>query len=709
MKKKHATFSFGFAAGTALLLVVISFSGCGATGSSNTTQPPPPTLSIALSAAPPTTLTAGQTVAIAATVTNDSTTGGVDWTCTPLATCGTFNPAHTASGATTSFTAPATAGNVTIMAEATANHAIVATAGVTVTASNTSVTISLTTPAPSTIQINGAATLNATVTNDTQNKGVDWTCTPAGSCGTFNPAHTASGANTQYTAPGAAGAVVITATATANTAAVVTANVTVNTTTTGGGGTLSSGTFAFFAHGETSGKVTYAVTGSVVMDGSGNVTGGEQDYVSVGGASSPQPSGDTILSGKLVTAASGISTLTLVTNNSAVGVAGTETFSMSIVNSKHALISEFDTGGTSSGSLDLQTLGAGGLAQLNGPYVWAVSGKNGSVEEAFGGILTADGAGNIHVTVDVNDNGSGEHGGSNVGTYTAPDAAGRGTMKVAGTSFVYYVVNGQVLRLATVDSGEPDVGSIYQGVSNVSVTTLHQTFVFTDTSNFSAGAAYSAAGEITFDGVGHVSGFADVNENGTATAAAFTGTYTVQSSGYSSITITPGNTQDVSALGLYLANPSINFADPNSTSTNGGALCGVIIDLDTKVVGAGLLIVPGSGNTAPSGTFAEQLQASNTNNELDAVGIATISGAAVTGTEALNELFGIGQNGSLTFTSTLTADTTNAGRYTTQLSLGTTPAQTVTLSIYQVDNTQLVAVETDKPQFGSGTLEQQGK
>ena len=703
MKNMRATFSFDFAAGIALLLVVVSFSGCGATGSpSNTT--PPPSLSIALSTAPPTAMTAGQTVTIAATVADDSTNAGVDWTCSPSGSCGSFNPAHTASGATTAFTAPATAGTVTIMAEATASHAVVATASVMVSVSVTNVTISITTPPPSSIQASATATIAATVTNDTQNKGVDWTCTPTATCGTFNPAHTASAANTTYTAPAAAGAVVITATATANTAAVATATVSVTTATSVGG--LSSGTYAFFAQGETSAKVTYAVTGSIVINGSGAVTGGEQDYVSVGGAASPQPSGDTIISGTLTAGTSGTETLTLVTNNSGVGVAGTETFSVAIVNSKHALISEFDTGATSSGSLDLQTLGTAGLAQLNGPYVWSVSGRSGSEEEAFGGLLTANGAGNVQVTVDVNDNGGGERGGSNAGTYTAPDAAGRGTITFGGTSYVYYVVNSQVFRLATVNSGEPDIGSIYQGVSNVSAATLNQKFVFTDTSNLSAGATYSAAGEITFDGVGHVSGFADVNENGTATAAAFTGTYTVQSDGYSSITITPGNTQDIGTLGLYLANPAINFADPNSTSTNGGGLCGVIVDLDTKVVGAGLLIVPGSANTAPAGAFAEQLQSSNTNNELDAVGVETIAGTAVTGTEALNELFGTGQMPALTFSSTLAADATNAGRYTTQVSLASTPAQTVTLSIYQVDNTQLVEVETDKPQFGSGILEQ---
>lgn len=707
----RATFSAGSIAGIALLLAVAMIAGCGATGSGsgNNNSTPPPSISIALSTAPPTSMTTGQTVSITATVSNDSTNQGVDWTCAPASSCGSFSPAHTASGAATTYTAPTSAGSVTITAAATASHSAAATAAVTVTAATNTVAISLSTAPPASLQTGATASIAATVTNDSQNLGVDWSCTPSGSCGSFSPTHTASGATTTYTAPSAAASVVITATATASSSATATADVSVTAATTGGGVTLSAGTFVFFAQGETSAKATYAVTGAIVMDGSGNVTGGEQDYVSVGGAASPEPGGDTIISGKLASGNNGISTLSLVTNNSAVGVSGTETFNVSAVNSKHALLSEYDSGATSSGSLDLQTLGSTTLAQINGPYVWSVSGRNGSEEEAFGGILTADGNGNIHVTVDVNDNGAGEHGGSNVGTYTAPDQAGRGTIKISGTSFVYYVVTSQVARLATIDGGEPDVGSLYQGVSGVSNSTLNQKFVFTDASNLSSGATYAAAGQITFDGAGHVSGFADVNENGTVTSAAFTGTYSVTSDGYSSITITPGSTQDIGSLGLYLANPAINFADPNASATDGGNLCGVIIDLDTKVVGSGLLIVPGSNVTAPSGTFVDQLQSSNTNNELDALGVATISGTSVTGTESLNALFSTGLSAGLTFTSTLTADATNAGRFTTAVSLASTPAQTLNLVIYQVDNTQLVQVELDKPQFGTGLLQQQSQ
>ena len=575
------------------------------------------------------------------------------------------------------------------------------------------VSVSLATVPPTTMTVGGTASIAATVSNDSSNSGVDWSCTPSGSCGTFNPVHTASGAIATYTAPGVAGNIVITATATSNHSAAATANVSVAASSGGnptpsGGPALIPGQFVFLLRGETQNSTTFGIAGAVAFDQNGNVTGGEQNYVRDGAANSPEPGGDAISGGKLTAGSNGMATLTLVTNNSAVGINGTETFSIAVVNSKHALIEEFDASATASGSLDFQTLSPGGLAEINGQYVWFVKGMRATYMETFGGLLTGDGAGSGTITVDVNDNGAGQHGGTNTANYTAPDTFGRGTYTTpAQTLLVYYVVNSKVFRLATYDSGWADVGSAYAGATNASNSTLHREFVFGDSSVSSLGATYAAAGQMTFDGNGNVSGFADVNESGQVTAAAFTGTYTMASNGYGSITIAPGNTQDVSSLGLYLADPTINFADPNSSASAGGGLFGVIIDLDTKIVGTGELIVPGSQASPPSGNFAQQLQASNANHEVDAVAAESFSGTAITGTEDLNDVFNTGLKTAISSTATLTADATNPGRYLIQASLASTPAQTQNLVIYQVSSTQFLVIETDSIQFGAGILEQQ--
>ena len=56
---------------------------------------------------------------------------------------------------------------------------------------------------PQSMTVGDNVGVSATVTNDSANAGVNWSCTPTGACGTFTPTSTASGANTMYVAPGA--------------------------------------------------------------------------------------------------------------------------------------------------------------------------------------------------------------------------------------------------------------------------------------------------------------------------------------------------------------------------------------------------------------------------------------------------------------------------------------------------------------------------
>jgi hypothetical protein len=280
-------------------------------------------------------------------------------------------------------------------------------------------------------------------------------------------------------------------------------------------------------------------------------------------------------------------------------------------------------------------------------------------------------------------------------------------MAFGGTNFVYYMVTPKVLRIVVTNAGEPDIGSAYAGVTGITNASIGTTFVFTDASILSAGASYAAAGKLTLDGSGNVtSGFADVDENGSATSAAVTGTYTVNGSGYGTITIAPGNTQDVSVLGLYLANPTINPTDPNSPADAG--LSGLLLDLDTKVTGGGWLILPASGSPTFTGSFSTGSQSSTANNELDSVGIAAVAGTTLTGTVNLSDLFNTGLNTAISVTGTFVPDPTNAGRFTVPIlvSLPTNPP-TLKYVVYQASSTQFFTIEVDATQFASGTMQKQ--
>ena len=146
-----------------------------------------------------------------ATVANDNTNSGVNWTvsCTPAPPCGTVSPTPTLTGVPTTYTAPPTPPpsdlSVTVTAASVAYAPATATASVTVPA----LTVS-TLPGSGLIPLNATQAFTAIVGNDPNNAGVTWTltqgtppaaCSPA--CGSVSPSNTPSGNPTTYTAPSA--------------------------------------------------------------------------------------------------------------------------------------------------------------------------------------------------------------------------------------------------------------------------------------------------------------------------------------------------------------------------------------------------------------------------------------------------------------------------------------------------------------------------
>jgi hypothetical protein len=154
------------------------------------------------------TVGATRTVPLTATVVNDVSAVGVNWTVScQVSSCGTIT-AHTASGSPATFISPAAAppgGTVTVTATSAADPTKMATATVTVlTTAPTVVTIS---PAPpATLLVGSSLKLAATVNPNTGSPAVIWTATCGGvACGNFSPspAQTVSGGSITYTSPAA--------------------------------------------------------------------------------------------------------------------------------------------------------------------------------------------------------------------------------------------------------------------------------------------------------------------------------------------------------------------------------------------------------------------------------------------------------------------------------------------------------------------------
>ena len=122
--------------GMGALLAGLAACGGGGGGSSYP-------IAVSFSTAPPSSMTVGTTASMAADVENDGAGAGVNWTVTCSGSdCGSFNPAHTATDATTIYTAPATVptpGTVTITATSVTDSTKTASASVTISAASTPV------------------------------------------------------------------------------------------------------------------------------------------------------------------------------------------------------------------------------------------------------------------------------------------------------------------------------------------------------------------------------------------------------------------------------------------------------------------------------------------------------------------------------------------------------------------------------------------
>jgi hypothetical protein len=517
----------------------------------------------------------------------------------------------------------------------------------------------------------------------------------------------------------------------------------------GGGGStppvppVKTQNFSFYVLGvalNDEGHDPYNIAGvvSITKDGSGKVTAGVQDYSDGDDIASPQPQGDTIMSGSLAMQTNGQGTLTLVTNNSKLGVNGTETFAVAFSNANHALISQFDGSATSSGSLDLQT----STALPSGAFSFVAAGSGVNTEPVVeGGVFSVDGSGNITGMGDLNDGGDVTRGTPILAgaMLSAPDSFGRGTVTTDTVIFGtvnYYTVSPKVFRIVETELGATAVGTAYsQGA------TPNFTNAAIGTSAFSLGEGldfYAAAGQFTTDAAAAVrnqpgsisreavptnnfSGVGDLNDlsGSLLPAAHITGTYTLAANGYGTMTFnaigsSPGF-GDVVTLGLYAVDPTINILDPNSATNAGGGV--LLAEMDTNLAGTGVLI-PQTDPTLGDFTGAYTFGAGGLTSApagFDFLGEATVTAGAFSGTGAVSDPFGAltstpGEFSTVTFTGTAAADSANAGRFTfNPLALSgtgfTSPVDT-TFTAYQANAGQVFLIQMDSDIESHGPVEE---
>lgn len=603
--------------------------------------------------------------------------------------------------------------------------------------------------------------LTATVTTNgiiTSGESVTFTAPASGASGTF-----ANGTATETDVTdtnGVATSSILTANSTAGTFAVTAmvsgaaAPVSYSLTTIG------STAYTFYMSGEESAVSSYyALAGAIVVDSSGNVLAGEQDYNDGEEFSfSPQPSGDPITGGALtVDPTTGQGTLSLITNNLTVGVpnsdgvTSTETFGVQFVNANHALIMQFDGTATSSGSMDLQTLSG----TPTGNFAFTLSGLSADFSAvAFGGVVTIGGTAVVG-TYDVNDGSNGvKKNKAWGGTITAPDTYGRGTVtglvnpNNGQLTLRYYVVGPEAIRLVGVSVSGTVSGSAFgQGTGTFSNASLGNS-VFVVAGNVLD--EYGAVGQFTtsntsaatadFTGVGDES---EPNDGVITTPEAMpiTGTYSIASNGYGNLSIpldvnTNQGLGNITTLGIYMTDPTLDINDPNNKSV-GAAVGGALVsDLDAGLVtgfplpgGIGMILPQTDAATAAAdfnGNYAAGWQNLNTNFcgcEFDMIAQGTMaSGGSLNLTGLVSDpLSSLGTpdltSSGNTFTGAPAPDPSNPGRYSMTANPlqsvidGTPVASPFQMVIYQASGGQLLWMDydvTNLTTISTGVLEQQG-
>src|SRR6266850_2367829 len=575
----------------------------------------------------------------------------------------------------------------------------------------TSIVVTMISPPPSSLPAGGTASVAATVSNDTANAGVSWSCTPSATCGSFNPVSTASGASTTYTAPSSApagGQVVIMASSMTDSSKRANASVMI----TGTSNASLNGRYALFLTAATGNQGTSVCAASIATDGKGNITGGVEELTAPGFFDLV----DVISDGTYSIDANGHGTMRIHTVNFE-----TLVFSFVLTSASHALIVEVD-GDPASGTMDLQQPAGASFtaAQISGNYSFAMDGvdNSGALNHmSLGGSFAADGIGTLTAgTLDINNGGTFSTS-SFTGSFTAPDSNGRGTMHLsAGRTFVYYIISPKVLRVLEGDNISFVGGSAYaQGSAGSTIAALSGKFVYQHHGWSSPGRTV-AAGQFSADGTGRITaGVSDSNFGGSPTIVnmgkSVTGMYLI--SGSPSGTLTLSDAAGTSTFNLYLVDPALNTLDPSNSTGGGGAL---LLHTDASIIGTGILI-PQIVSGSPSFSQNHVLNLVNsvdtanaaTVNEVHLVGKLASDGAAnFTGTADY------GQNSSNTqivvkgntLSGTFAADSVNAGHFTGSFTLGTDPAIAVfpfiapavsmfQVSYYQASASQALVIQTD--------------
>lgn len=705
--------------GLIAVLAGSGLAGCGGVGSLPSLDQTPQPTSVIFVATPPSSLAVNASVTLyAATIYPLSAQLGSENTLVTYAiSCGS-------PGACGTLSASDEVGAIVY----TAPPAIPAGATVTVTATSIartslsrSTTITIVPPIPisvrfagappASLQVNAAFSLRALITNDvTANPQVKWTVTCGGAaCGSVNPITTGNEVATTFTAPAAippGNTVTVTATSVTDPTKSVSANIAI----TAPAATLADGTYVFQIS-STSNSVGSFVTGTIVAK-SGTIVAGEQDATADDGYGDEYTLFQQITSGSYSTTPDGNLAITVQ-----VGQYETEALNGTLASNSQGLIAGFD-GVSGSGTLDLQTsktaptggfaISLYGVDYYNSP-TW------------ISGILNIDSPGKISGNGSVFDvvDGYVYSGGTptlGASTVSAPDAFGRVVFQLnpgANSSLpvLYlagYIVDPTHIRLNQFSN--PNYSNVYAGISGG--TALAQganTGKFTVASVAGTSYVFAAqgsdqygtlqlAGVLTFNAGGTVTGtlnWNDLHEGAPQNPLAFSGTYTVDPTGRVTLTNLTDGASFKYSMHVYLTG-------------NGG---GLLLASDVNDLFSGQVFQQqGGAFTAASfsGNYGLNASLYGTGSNAGSQRENAVGPLVVAPNSGLDDVTGFADGGAGLPDFAISGSFTPApnGIFSGTLAGfdGSSPSTANTFTLYLVDGTQGVLIETDNAQLTLGRV-----
>jgi hypothetical protein len=287
-----------------------------------------------------------------------------------------------------------------------------------------------------------------------------------------------------------------------------------NSTNPNNGGFSNSslnGTYVFSTSGTDANGDPLFLAGALTANGTGGISGGTIDVVDPEISTIPSPVAQPITGGSYSIGTDGRGTIGLASSY------GTFTLDVVLSSTSGGLVSEFDTNGTGSGTISLQTA-LTGISQLAGPYAFSVAGADSNANPlASAGSFTLNSSGTSTAgVVDFNDGGIPLLKEALTAVATLGTGTGPGSIVLTSSSFPgqfdFYPIDATHMKFIETDYNEFLAGDAYTQTGAAIPT---GTVVFTMSGGTSS-SVIAAGGLATSDGTGNfTNGLEDVNNNGT--------------------------------------------------------------------------------------------------------------------------------------------------------------------------------------------------